>query len=53
MGKNMKASLKKILISVIVPAGFVAVGFLTWTFIRPIGPGEGFVSGNGRIEPLK
>lgn len=46
----MNASIKKILIPAIVAAVIVAAGFLTWTSMRPTGPGEKFVSGNGRLE---
>lgn len=46
----MNNSIKKILISAMVVAVIVTVGFLTWTSIRPTGLGDGFVSGNGRIE---
>ncbi len=28
----------------------VATGYFVWTKMKPSGPGEGFVSGNGRIE---
>jgi HlyD family secretion protein len=48
--KNMDAKLKKTLL----PIGFVALaaalGYVAWQRFSPSGPGEGFVSGNGRIE---
>lgn len=46
----MNAKLKKILlpIGIIVVAG--ALGYLGWQRLSPSGPGDAFVSGNGRIE---
>ncbi|WNL44157.1 HlyD family efflux transporter periplasmic adaptor subunit [Dyella sp. BiH032] len=46
MSPNLKHRLLPLLIAVAVLAG----GYLLWRAMRPSGPGEGFVSGNGRIE---
>ena len=40
---------KKLLLGAIVVIVAVA-GYYAWTRLEPAGPGEGFVSGNGRIE---
>ncbi len=45
----MKPALKK-LIPAAVAAVVAAGAYLAWTQLKPSGPGEGFVSGNGRIE---
>lgn len=42
--------MKKILILAVVAVIIVAAGWVAWIVTRPSGPGEGFVSGNGRIE---
>ena len=46
----MTSSLKNRLILLAVLATVAAAGAYAWTALRPHGPGEGFVSGNGRIE---
>ncbi|QCT98120.1 HlyD family efflux transporter periplasmic adaptor subunit [Stutzerimonas degradans] len=47
----MKPSIKKTLTrSVLVLAALAAVGLIVWSELRPNGLGEGFASGNGRIE---
>ncbi|MFQ7898737.1 HlyD family efflux transporter periplasmic adaptor subunit [Stutzerimonas degradans] len=47
----MKPSVKKTLTrSVLVLAALAAVGLIVWSELRPDGLGEGFASGNGRIE---
>ncbi|MCQ4234823.1 HlyD family efflux transporter periplasmic adaptor subunit [Pseudomonas stutzeri] len=47
----MKPSVKKTLTrSVLVLAALTAVGLIVWSELRPNGLGEGFASGNGRIE---
>lgn len=43
-------SLKKKLVVALIVIVIVAIAFLVWTKLKPSGPGEGFVSGNGRIE---
>jgi len=45
----MKLSIRK-LIPLIIIAAIILAGYLVWTKTRHTGPGEGFVSGNGRIE---
>lgn len=47
----MKPSVKKTLTrSVLVLAALAAAGLIVWSELRPNGLGEGFASGNGRIE---
>ncbi|MGE4579827.1 MAG: HlyD family secretion protein [Desulfuromonadales bacterium] len=46
----MNNSIKKNLLLAAVAILIGLVGWGTWTLTRPNGPGEGFVSGNGRIE---
>lgn len=46
----MTPALKKKLVRAAIVLIVAAVGFYAWTKLRPAGPGEGFVSGNGRIE---
>ena len=46
----MNSTLKHRLILLAVLASVAAVGAYAWTTLRQQGPGEGFVSGNGRIE---
>ena len=41
---------KKWLIPVVIIAVLVAAGLVAWQMLRPKGPGEGFISSNGRIE---
>ena len=41
---------KKWLIPAAIVAALVVAGFATWKMLRPTGPGEGFISSNGRIE---
>lgn len=42
--------MKKPLIFTVVAISIIIAGWVTWTFKQPSGPGEGFISGNGRIE---
>jgi HlyD family secretion protein len=42
--------LKKTLSLAAVMVAVIVVLFLLWRALRPSGPGEGFISGNGRIE---
>jgi len=46
----MNTSIKKNLLLAAVAILIGLVGWGAWTMTRPNGPGEGFVSGNGRIE---
>ncbi|MGA2280037.1 MAG: HlyD family efflux transporter periplasmic adaptor subunit [Verrucomicrobiota bacterium] len=46
----MTPALKKKLVSAAIVLIVAVAGFYAWTKLRPSGPGEGFVSGNGRIE---
>jgi HlyD family secretion protein len=46
----MKPTLQNKLIALGVAVAVVAAGYYAWMRLRPSGPGEGFVSGNGRIE---
>jgi len=46
----MNTSIKKNLLLATVAILIGLVGWGAWTLTRPSGPGEGFVSGNGRIE---
>ena len=46
----MNSTLKNRLILLAVLAAVTAAGTYAWSTLRPQGPGEGFVSGNGRIE---
>ncbi len=41
---------KKWLIPAAIVAALVVAGFVAWQMLRPTGPGEGFISSNGRIE---
>ncbi len=41
---------RKWLVPVVIGAVLVAAALGTWQLLRPKGPGEGFVSSNGRIE---
>ena len=47
---TMNSTLKNRLILLAVLAAVTAAGTYAWSTLRPQGPGEGFVSGNGRIE---
>jgi len=44
------ATWKKWLIAAAILIALIVVGVLVWQMLRPKGPGEGFVSSNGRIE---
>lgn len=46
----MNTSVKKYLILVVATIAIVLTAWLAWNRMQPKGPGEGFVSGNGRIE---
>jgi HlyD family secretion protein len=46
----MNTTLKNRLIPLAIIAAVLAAGAYAWTRLRHTGPGEGFVSGNGRIE---
>ena len=46
----MNASIKKNLLLAAVAVGVALAAWGVWTKMRPTGLGEGFVSGNGRIE---
>ncbi|MBI4998694.1 MAG: HlyD family efflux transporter periplasmic adaptor subunit [Rhodocyclales bacterium] len=43
-------SRKKMLALIAIIAAVGVIAYLGWTRIEPSGPGEGFISGNGRIE---
>jgi HlyD family secretion protein len=49
IGKIMKLNFKTAVTSIVLGA-VAAAGFLAWSPWQARGPGEGFVSGNGRIE---
>jgi HlyD family secretion protein len=46
----MNKILKKLLFALVLAAAVAFAGVSAWKALRPDGPGEGFVSGNGRIE---
>ena len=46
----MTTTPKKRLILLVLAAAALAAGAYAWTHLRSTGPGEGFASGNGRIE---
>ncbi len=46
----MNASLKNALIPALLAAALAVGGYAVWNHTRAKGPGEGFASGNGRIE---
>ncbi|WP_026435400.1 HlyD family secretion protein [Acidovorax sp. JHL-9] len=46
----MNSTLKNRLILLAIAAAILAGGAYAWSTLRPQGPGDGFVSGNGRIE---
>ena len=46
----MNSTLKNRLIFLAIAVAVVAAGAYAWTTLRPQGPGDGLVSGNGRIE---
>lgn len=43
-------SSKKTLVLIAIIAAVGIIGYLGWTRFKPPGPGDGFISGNGRIE---
>jgi len=46
----MSPSIRKNLLLAVVAIAISLAGWGAWTIVRPRGPGDGFVSGNGRIE---
>lgn len=50
MGSALFQKLKKGLIPAVVVVVIAGVALVAWHMLRSKGPGEGFVSGNGRIE---
>jgi len=46
----MNPELKRKLIPALIAVAVLAAGWYGWTRLQSSGPGEGFVSGNGRIE---
>ncbi len=46
----MSPNLKHRLLPLLIVAAVAAGGYLLWRAMRPAGPGDGFLSGNGRIE---
>ena len=46
----MNSTLKNRLILLAIAVAVLAAGAYAWTTLRPQGPGDGLVSGNGRIE---
>ncbi len=46
----MSPSIKKILVPAVIAVALGGAGYLAWARFKPSGPGEGFASGNGRIE---
>ncbi|AHF93713.1 secretion protein HlyD family protein [Opitutaceae bacterium TAV5] len=49
-GKKGASVKKKVLVSAAIAAVVIVIAVLVWSALKPSGPGEGFVSGNGRIE---
>ncbi|XOT95077.1 HlyD family secretion protein, partial [Alcaligenes pakistanensis] len=47
---SKQSSLKKNLVPVLIIAGVLGLGWWAWQKMSNTGPGDGFVSGNGRIE---
>ena len=47
---DLKDKIKKLVVTVAAVAALALVGYFIWDYLRDTGPGEGFVSGNGRIE---
>ena len=47
---SMLTKWKKWLMPALIVSAVVAAALLAWQLLRPKGPGEGFVSSNGRIE---
>ncbi|HCA15609.1 MAG TPA: hemolysin D [Alcaligenes faecalis] len=47
---KQSSSLKKNLVPVLIIAGVLGLGWWAWQKMSNTGPGDGFVSGNGRIE---
>ena len=45
----MNVQLKKKIIPAALVVAVIVLGYVAWQKMRPTGPGEGFVSGNGRI----
>ncbi|WP_018606487.1 HlyD family secretion protein [Uliginosibacterium gangwonense] len=45
-----KSGVKKLLVIALIVLAVVAAGIYAWMKLHVTGPGEGFVSGNGRIE---
>lgn len=41
---------KRILVLAVIAAAAAAAAIFLWSALRPTGPGEGFISGNGRLE---
>lgn len=50
MTSTRSTSRKKTLALIAVLAAVGIIAYLGWTRLKPSGPGEGFISGNGRIE---
>lgn len=46
----MSPSIRKNLLLAVVALAIALAGWGAWTIVRPRAPGDGFVSGNGRIE---
>ena len=47
--RNWKPALRIAAVAIVV----AVLGAATWIYLRPRGPGAGFVSGNGRIEAIE
>jgi len=45
--------LRRWLVPAVIAVILVAAAFVAWQMLRPKGPGEGFVSSNGRIEAIE
>ena len=48
--QKKKHLLKKIIIWVVIAAVAAVIAVVAWIMMKPSGPGDGFASGNGRIE---
>ena len=46
----MSPKLRRMLAPAVVVLGLTGLGWWTWNSSQPDGPGDGFISGNGRIE---